>query len=336
MDAAHAAHAHDTAGAVLGDGSGLGIGQHELAHAQHKHGSWGGHVLPGALFVVLGCWWLLAAAASFHQQRRATFRAQPWWSPLALAELASSPRTAARFKGLVLLEPVLLTVLPLVGVAVELFFHPGDLWWRAAVTADGERFDFENLNNWQHAAMYAAFAFCGACALALAQPWARSVGFAALVQAFAIELMLFWFHLRMQSGLSADVHVLLCFAVGGCAVSVFAEGLLSDSGAIVPTLARSFFTILQGTWFCQAAHILYGSKPWSADDMGNSMMLPVVFSAHVLGGARPHLSLHAVPLIDANHSVYCCPRHLRGRWASTRAPTRRSCARHSAEAELTE
>ena len=57
----------------------------------------------------------------------------------------------------------------------------------------------------------------------------------------------------------ADVHVLLCFAVAGCSVATVAEGALHGSGAFAPTVARVFFTLLQGTWFCQAAHILYGA-----------------------------------------------------------------------------
>jgi hypothetical protein len=110
--------------------------------------------------------------------------------------------------------------------------------------------------------MYSAFAFSGACALALAQPLARIAGFATLAQAFAIEGLLFWFHLRMQHDLVADVHVCLCFAVAGCVIAVVAEAALCETGAVAPTLARCFFTMLQGTWFCQAAHIVYGEHAW--------------------------------------------------------------------------
>ena len=185
--------------------------------------------------------------------------------------------------------------------------------------------------------MYSAFAFSGACALVLTQPLARIAGFATLAQAFAIELLLFWFHLRMQSGLMADVHVCLIFAVAGCAVSVVAEAALCETGAVAPTLARSFFTILQGTWFCQAAHILYGTagsslfdiskscdasgcaagaKPWHADDMGNSMMLPVVFTAHVLGGACFHAHKHSFSALAAHTLSFqqLLPRSLRYSW----------------------
>lgn len=105
----------------------------------HRHGSWGGHVLPGVLFLVLGLWWLLASAAAYHQKRRAPFRPQPWWP--------FTPAGATQYKRLVMLEPLLLTALPLAGVFVELYFHPGDLWFRAAVTQDGERFEPDNLNN---------------------------------------------------------------------------------------------------------------------------------------------------------------------------------------------
>ncbi len=63
----------------------------------------------------------------------------------------------------------------------------------------------------------------------------------------------------MQAGLVADVHVLLCFAVAGCSAAAAAEGALRGSGAVAPTAARAFFTLLQGTWFCQAAHILFGA-----------------------------------------------------------------------------
>ena len=125
MDA-HAAHAH----------------AHDAADSSqvfHKHGSWAGHVLPGVLFVILGTWWLLASAASFHQRRRGPFRPQPWW-PLTVA-------STTQHKRLVLLEPILLTALPLAGMVVELYFHPGDLWYRRATTPDGRAFESDNLNN---------------------------------------------------------------------------------------------------------------------------------------------------------------------------------------------
>jgi hypothetical protein len=125
--AAHAAHAHAHDAGIASVGG-------------HKHGSWGGHVLPGVLFLVLGLWWTLASAASFHQKRRTPFRSQPWWP--------FTPAAATQYNRLVMLEPLLLTALPLAGVFVELYFHPRDLYYRRPVTLDGERFEPDNLNNW--------------------------------------------------------------------------------------------------------------------------------------------------------------------------------------------
>jgi hypothetical protein len=95
----------------------------------------------------------------------------------------------------------------------------------------------------------------------------------------------------MQTGLMADVHLLLCAAVAACALAVAAEAAAHGSGALAPTIARVFFTLLQGTWFFQAAHILYGAVPWDPEDDANATMLPVVFVAHMLAGAHILVSL---------------------------------------------
>ena len=119
------------------------------------------------------------------------------------------------------------------------------------------------------------------------------------------------FHLRMQSGLEADVHFLLCIAIAGCVAAVVAEAAMVGTGAFAPTVARAFFTLLQGTWFFQTARILSGAPwllsvqqskrgcgllltpphthragaPWDQEDSGNALMLPVIFAAHILVGA---------------------------------------------------
>ena len=174
----------------------------------HRHGSWGGHVLPGALFLIWGFWWALAASARWHHGARArdAFVARAWW-----------PLAPARTGGWRSLEPRLKAALPALGVVVELYFHPGDLWFRAPMDATGARFEPDNLNNcaqlqaWralrrhdarllacsftcagQHAAMYSAFAFSGLCDLLLPPAASRVLGFASLAQAFSVELLLFW------------------------------------------------------------------------------------------------------------------------------------------------
>ena len=134
------------------------------------------------------------------------FVARAWW-----------PLAPARTGGWRSLEPRLKAALPALGVVVELYFHPGDLWFRAPMDATGARFEPDNLNNcaqlqaWralrrhdarllacsftcagQHAAMYSAFAFSGLCDLLLPPAASRVLGFASLAQAFSVELLLFW------------------------------------------------------------------------------------------------------------------------------------------------
>ena len=79
----------------------------------------------------------------------------------------------------------------------------------------------------------------------------------------------------------ADIHILLCVAVAGCAAAVAAEGALRGSGALAPTAARAFFTLLQGTWFCQAARSLYGARGDS-----RSRKLGALLTALLGGGCR--------------------------------------------------
>ena len=104
----------------------------------HRHGSWGGHVLPGALFLIWGVWWALSASARWHHGARArdAFVARAWW-----------PLAPARTGGWRSLEPRLKAALPALGVFVELYFHPGDLWFRAPMDATGAHFEPDNLNN---------------------------------------------------------------------------------------------------------------------------------------------------------------------------------------------
>ncbi len=121
---------------------------HAAGHAvHHRHGSWAGHVLPGAFFLLWGCWWLLRASAEHARGRAAraggkVFQARPWW-PLSVPR---NPSWAAP------LEPRLKLLLPLAGVVVELWFHPGNVYYRRATDGEG-RFVEDNLNNCAHRAI---------------------------------------------------------------------------------------------------------------------------------------------------------------------------------------
>lgn len=80
--------------------------------------------------------------------------------------------------------------------------------------------------------------------------------------AFFGEALLFYFHLSSQSGMLAEIHLLLVYSILFCAVSTAAEAV---GGGSVAALARAFFTLLQGSWFVQITHTVYGRVPWPQD-----------------------------------------------------------------------
>ena len=229
-------------------------------------------MLPGTLFSLWGLWWQFAVAAA----RAPKFVTKPHWS------LHRTQHMEAKLK----------MMLPLVGVAVELFAHPSDVRFRHPL--DAGRWDQHSAVNWQHAAMYVAFAFSGALDVLTTRPAFAAipagVNWTALCGAFAIECMLFVFHVRMQSAFVADLHVLLVVLVVANAVAVLAASLMPSS--ITASMLVGYFMLAQGTWFMWQARVLYGPNRWDlTDTVGNELMLPVLFTFHLLLSAALSLSI---------------------------------------------
>lgn len=94
--------------------------------APMRHGTLEGHVLPGCLFLVWGCWWAAAfvrswALAAAHGGRPgsgAAFYAPPWFPAAWL--LPASVGWPALVSALERAEPFVKAVLPFVGLADEL------------------------------------------------------------------------------------------------------------------------------------------------------------------------------------------------------------------------
>jgi hypothetical protein len=249
----------------------------------HAHmgggGSWVGHIIPGAFFLLWGSYWaasvvdgVTAAAAA-----RQPFAARCWFPFL--------PRTLGReWARARALEPHLKVLLPAFGTFVELYFHPrwgnsrGGSHFNGMHLPDG-RFDEGHAKYWQHASMYAFFLLSGAVDLGAAKLLPPAAPYAVLSLAFFGEAFLFYFHLQSQAGMLAEIHLLLVYAVAACGVATAVEGATGSANA---AYARAFFTLVQGSWFAQIAHTIYGRRPW-ADDMGAEMMLPVYFCFHLIG-----------------------------------------------------
>lgn len=92
--------------------------------AHPKHGSLGGHALPGAFFITWGLWWFFQACVIHFRRahRRKAFRARAHYGlPLA---------------GAAHLEAAAKLALPFVGILGELYFSH-HARWRCAARASG-------------------------------------------------------------------------------------------------------------------------------------------------------------------------------------------------------
>jgi hypothetical protein len=118
---------------------------------------------------------------------------------------------------------------------------------------------------------------------------------ACLGLAFSVEGILVAFHLKGTS-LEWNAHFMLALLIAACAIAVFLEAAWPE--AIILSLTRCYFVLLQGTWFCHIGRILFLGNPWWDDSdmsyMGASMFLPVVFVTHLLCAALGLLLLYLI------------------------------------------
>ena len=246
-------------------------GGNETVDGHLAHGSWMGHALPGAFFLVWGVWWMFAITVNYNRSNlaRYTYRSSTYF-PLRLKwGIKSVEKLEARLKA----------ILPAIGMFAEVYFHPGDIYFRSLFGPDGN-IASENVNNWQHFTMYLFFCLSGLLDLfgkRLGLPEMFNQSFLAL--SFWIEAVLFWFHLKMQFGLMNTIHFLLVMAIIGCAIGCTWESMHPNS--INASSLRAISTVLQGTWFFQTASVLYGSHKWSLDVMANDMILSVIWCWHL-------------------------------------------------------
>lgn len=177
------------------------------------------------------------------------------------------------------LEPLLRLAACVGGANGELWLGHGGAW-RTLTRPDGYLW-IAHLAEWQHVAMYAAFALGAVVDVAAfyAPPGTFPAGasHAAMVGAFALEAGLFGFHLE---GTAFDVraHALLTWLVAACAALTAAEAAWPASPAL--GVARAHATAMQGAWFVVLARALFeGRRAWDPRYHGGYMALPALAAA---------------------------------------------------------
>ena len=141
------------------------------------------------------------------------------------------------------------------------------------------------VKNIQHATMYFFFGLPGligvlAPILNKILPNVENIKFLLVVMAYIVEAILFKFHLIGRNMLDTAVHTLLVYSIYGCIIMTLGETILSNH--VLPSLGRSFFTILQGTWFWQVGYILYVGH-FEPDNHEHIMFATCTYTWHIGG-----------------------------------------------------
>lgn len=204
-------------------------------------GTFVGHILPGAGFLLLGLWHLYNTIAA-HVRSPWHFKTRTWFPPRGLSN---------RFRHA---ELYFVMIGSCLSIAAELFICPSahQPW------ADDWSIPEHHLNNFEHSTIslflciYAALALVAdVTQLHLPQGWLHGVAAIALSQ----ELLLFHFHSADHMGLEGHYHWLLQLPIAVAILALVAE-IAIRSLPIITTL-RSMALLFQGTWFIQMGMVLW-------------------------------------------------------------------------------
>lgn len=266
-------------------------------------GTYWGHVIPGAFFLVYGFWWTFTTNLNYfydrgtsprqaqssrnaqkreHDLNKRSWLPLPWW-----------PR--------IVIEPAIKVLLPLLGMLLELLIdlvpvNGNGMAPNGTVTAGPLRLgispvdlsvtdsDLYPVERVQHGTMYAFFLVSGIIDLvSLVVRLPKKTGHIFLSLAFGIEGLLFMFHVGGRQMLDIRIHTVLVYAIFLCSLAAAAR-MYSATNLFINSLV-CFGLILQGTWFIQAAEILYGSHAsrWHWSNHHDSMLVALIGAWHVLG-----------------------------------------------------
>jgi hypothetical protein len=286
-------------------------------------GTLGGHLLPGSFFIIVGLWWSFITAIRYAQMRTRSPHKKNGivgykstvTMPLILLPCAGLRRAPV--------ESYLKAFFALLGLSTEVItgFHiyqvpkaEFNLMNAAASESNTEgshdhhehvhrrreagpasqsvpeiyvsKWYFEYVNA-QHITMYSAFIFGAVIEIMryhrvdLPKKLEHVMG----VLAFAVEGFLFAFHLHSRHPLDIHLHVLLVYAIYGCAFFTILE--IYDETQILFTYGRILCTILQGTWFFEVGFILYPPTThpafkWDPEDHNQVMTVTTTFCWHIM------------------------------------------------------
>ncbi|KAL1787486.1 transmembrane protein 45A [Sigmodon hispidus] len=225
-------------------------------------GSFKGHALPGAFFIIMGFWWCTKSILKYvyKKQTRTCYLSSK--TLLRRAEIW---------------EGVVSVFMAVTGMAGEQFISGGPY---LALYKDGQWYQ---LLEWHHTTMYFFFGLQGVvhilCFSTNLVP--TSLSKLMLSNAIFVESFIFYNHTHGREMLDDFMHQLLAFTAILSGLVTFMEFLTKNN--VLLEFLRSTLIILQGTWFWQIGYVLYppsGNPTWNLTDIKNKMFLTMCFSWH--------------------------------------------------------
>jgi hypothetical protein len=106
--------------------------------------------------------------------------------------------------------------------------------------------------------------------------------------AFAIEALMMVFHLHARTMIDAHIHQLLGLTIVCSMISALGECVQPNQFWFI--VARSFFALTQGTWFIQAAYVIWPQTTnpylvWDAESHRSISLLTMCYAYHLAGNA---------------------------------------------------
>ena len=222
-------------------------------------GSFSGHALPGGFFILFGLWSTVNQFRYYHLSR--TTRGRPYQNSVTFKCFCLCGRLSS-FE----IEGFLKIFVTTIGFVIEIIWHPeGAL----------------GVSNYQHGTMYFFFGLDGVIdVLQHHQMTPKYFTYISSALALTVEGLLFKFHTHGKAELDAGIHTLIVYAIFLGMLATLVELQLPHS--LLAGLARSYFVLLQGTWFWQVGYILYASpEPWIQDNHSHIMLAKLIFTWHM-------------------------------------------------------
>jgi hypothetical protein len=162
--------------------------------------------------------------------------------------------------------------------------------------------------NAHHTAMLFGF-FLSACIEILVHckiPLPKRINQVMQFLAFSIEGLMMVFHLHARSMIDAHIHQLLGLTIV-CSM-IGAIGECFDPNNFWFIIARSFFALTQGTWFLQAAYVLWPQTTnpyfvWDPDSHRSVSLLTMSYAYQLAGNAFILIVLYLIVYMFVSPSI---------------------------------